>query len=154
MRRISVTPGMTAGSRVRLASATLLVAACVISTGCGRNDWGFVEGVVTLRGEPVGPGTLIFTPTGPEQTTSAIAHFGEDGRYEVKSPGNKPGAPIGEYRVRVEPGGEEDFGDEQSGPPPDAKIPRQLLGYGANLTATIKKGDNTINLELASQGDS
>jgi len=131
--------------------AMLVGIVCLAIVGCGPSDWGYVEGVVKLNGEPVGPGTLIFTPNDSGNTTSAIAHFGEDGRYTVMRPGEKPGAPIGEYRIRVEAGGEGTFGEENAGSPTQPVIPRQYLGYGANLTANIQPGDNKIDFELSQQ---
>jgi hypothetical protein len=129
-------------------SALLLLAICCAG-GCGRGDWGTAEGVVTLGVKPVGPGTLIFEPTDQAETRSGIAHFGEDGRYEnLRSAGNEAGLPAGEYRIRVQAGGEESFGEEQAGPPPPSAIPPQYLNYGAGLTAKIEPGDNEIDFEL------
>ena len=136
------------GARGWLARVSLVGLLCLASGGCGRSDWGYVEGVVTLHGEAVGPGTLVFEPVDSEQGRSAMAHFGEDGRYALKSAGNETGAPSGEYRVVVHAQGEGDFGDEQAGPPGEPSIPPRYLGYGAGLTATVEAGSNTINLEL------
>jgi hypothetical protein len=134
--------------RLRWAAAGVVLPICLIQGGCGSRDWGYVDGVVTLGGDPIGPGTLVFEPTGPDLTVSGIAHFDESGRYELKSAGNKTGVPVGEYRVRVDGKGQEDFTEERTGPPPAPAIPRQYLDYGAGLTATVESGNNTINLEL------
>ena len=125
-----------------------LLAAILLFGGCGESDWGQVEGVVTLRGEPIGPGTLIFEPTSPELTRSGMGQFAEDGHYEIKSAGNEAGLPAGEYRVRIHAEAGEDFGEERVGPPPESAIPPQYLNYGAGLMATVEPGSNTINLEL------
>jgi hypothetical protein len=130
------------------AAAAKVAAICVTLGGCGQNDWAYVDGVVTLGGEPIGPGTLVFEPISSEQTRSGMAHFADDGRYKLKSAGNKEGLPVGEYRVRVDSRGEEAFGEEWVGPPPASPIPQEYLQYGAGLTATVESGSNTINLEL------
>lgn len=138
----------SAPMRSWLVAAGLVAAACALG-GCGRSDWGYVEGVVTLEGEPVGPGTLLFEPAGPGQTKSAMAHFGEDGRYELMSPGDELGAPVGEYHVAVYGGGEGSFGEEQVGPASQSQIPRRYLDPGTSgLTATVQQGNNTIDFNL------
>jgi hypothetical protein len=126
----------------------LIISTICLAGGCGPSDWGYVEGVVTLGGEPIGPGTLVFEPVSTDQTRSGIAHFGEDGRYQLVSAGNKEGLPVGEYRIRVDGKGEGSFGEERVGPPAASPIPQEYLQYRANLTATVESGSNTINLEL------
>jgi hypothetical protein len=129
----------------RLAAAGVIAAIGLTSIGCGGGDWGYVQGVVTLGGSPIGPGTLILEPADPESGIRAItASFGEDGRFELKSGADEPGVPAGEYRVRI-------FTDEQAAPTQPSKIPRRYSDYSTSgLTANVQPGDNTIDFELKS----
>ncbi len=132
-----------------------MVAASLLSivamTGCGDKDWGYVTGMVTLHGEPVGPGSIMFEPIGPEDSTTraAIAHFEEDGHYVLKSAGNREGTKVGDYRVTIHGGGEEAFGDEQTDPNQVSKIPaRYSDSRYSELTATVEPGKKTIDFDL------
>ena len=72
-----------------ICSTVILCAIC----GCSDDKWGYVSGRVTLQGKPVGPGSMMFEPENPPTVTtpSAIAHFREDGKYTLKSAGNRNG---------------------------------------------------------------
>jgi hypothetical protein len=121
-------------------------------TGCGDKNWGTVTGTVTLKGAPVGPGSLMFEPANPESITapSAIGHFREDGKYALKSAGNREGAPTGEYFVMIHGRGEESFGDELIDPKHKSAIPAKYLNHRASgLKATVKPGENTIDFDLS-----
>jgi len=114
--------------------------------GCGNSDWGYLEGTVRLNGEPVGPGTMTFEPVAGDKA-GALASFGEDGKYSVRSAGRKEGAPIGEYRVAIIGG--ESFGEEVAGPRPPSKIPaRYSQPATSNLTVTIEPGTKTMDFDL------
>ena len=127
-----------------------LAAVCLMFSGCGVGDWGYAQGVVTLDGKPVGPGTLILEPADPQASSRAvIAYFGEDGRYELKTAPDEPGVPAGEYRVRIYGRGGADFTDEQAVPTQPSKIPPRYSDYSTSgLTANVQPGDNTIDFEL------
>jgi hypothetical protein len=123
-----------------------IAAALLLNAGCGGSDWGYLEGTVRVNGQPVGPGTITFEPTVGDKA-GAVASFGEDGKYEVRSAGRKEGAAVGEYRVAIYGGG--NFGEEVSGPRPPSKIPPR---YGdpatSDLTATIEPGTKTVDFDL------
>ena len=93
--------------------------------GCSDDKWGHVTGTVTLQGKPVGPGSMMFEPEDPPTVTtpSAIAHFREDGKYTLKSAGNREGAPVGTYLVMIHGRSEEQFGDEIVDPKAKSAIP-------------------------------
>ena len=123
----------------------------VAVAGCGEKDWGYVEGTVMVDGQPVGPGSLMFEPIDPDQNTvsAAIGHFKEDGKYLLKSAGNREGAKAGEYRVMIHSRSEEKFGEEEIDPTAPSAIPARYLDYGSSgLTKTIKPGQNTIDFDL------
>ena len=119
---------------------------CLI-IGCNDQQWGELEGVVTVDGVPAGPGSISLAPVDASQA-GAMGSFGEDGRYTVVSAGRKEGAPAGEYRVTIHGG---DFGTESGQPPAPSKIPSR---YGdpssSNLNVTIEPGRQTFDFDLKS----
>jgi hypothetical protein len=117
----------------------------------GDKNWGYVTGTVTLKGQPVGPGSMMFEPENPPTTTtpSAIAHFREDGKFELKSAGNRKGAPVGTYLVMIHGRSEERFGDEIVDPKEKSAIPAKYLNHRlSGLKATVKPGSQTIDFDL------
>lgn len=121
-------------------------------TGCSDPNWGTVTGTVTLQGQPIGPGSIMFEPANPPNLTtpSAIAHFREDGNYALRSAGNRSGAPAGEYFVMIHGRSEETFGDERIDPNVKSKIPAKYMNHRTSgLKATVKPGENTIDFDLA-----
>lgn len=141
--------GIAAGRACRAAAAW--AALFVLASGCGDENWGYVTGTVTLEGKPVGPGTLMFEPADPASITapSAIAHFREDGKYVLKSAGNRKGAPAGDYLVMIHGRGEEAFGDERIEDDYQSPIPAKYLNHRkSGLTATVKPGSQVIDFDL------
>jgi hypothetical protein len=119
--------------------------------GCSDDKWGHVTGTVTLQGKPVGPGSMMFEPENPPTVTtpSAIAHFREDGKYTLKSAGNREGAPIGTYLVMIHGRSEEAFGDEIVDPNAKSTIPAKYLNHRlSGLKATVQPGSQTIDFDL------
>jgi hypothetical protein len=121
--------------------------------GCGSSDWGYVEGIVTLEGQPVGPGTLIFEPAGPDRRSepSAVGHLNAQGEYTL-SAGEKIGASVGEYRVTIIGGDSASFAEEMK-MPEEARslIPARYQSSEAGLTANVAPGKQTIDFELKKQ---
>jgi hypothetical protein len=133
-------------SNVFILAAAIAVTLVPVLSGCGGDDWGYLEGTVKLNGESVGPGTIYLTPA-DDSRAGAVATFGEDGTYSIISAGRKPGAPPGEYRVTIRGG--ENLTAETAAPPPETKIPpRYGTPAGSNLTVTIEPGDNTRDFDL------
>lgn len=132
----------------RSLSAFVLLAAIA---GCGRSDWGYVTGTVTVDGQAVGPGTLVFEPTDPKNVNgpSSLGYFGEDGRYQLLSVGKVEGAAAGEYRVVIMPGAPGSLSDENT-KLKDVKtaIPARYFDYGAGLTASVIPGSQAIDFAL------
>lgn len=138
-----------------LQNSKLLLALAAVALlsipGCSDSNWGHVTGTVSLQGQPVGPGSLMFEPEGAAtaSATSAIAHFREDGKYELKSAGNRKGAPIGTYLVMIHGRSEESFGDEVVNPDQKSVIPHKYMNHRlSGLKATIKPGSQTIDFDL------
>jgi hypothetical protein len=136
----------------RLRAAICLSATFGAFCGCSDDKWGYVTGTVTLKGQPVGPGSMMFEPENPASVTtpSAIAHFREDGKYSLKSAGNREGAPVGTYLVMIHGRSEEAFGDEVIDPNEKSAIPKKYLNHRlSGLKATVKPGKQTIDFDLA-----
>jgi hypothetical protein len=122
------------------------VAVAILFVGCGSQDWGYLNGTVTLNGQPVGPGTITFEPVNADRSGS-MASFSADGKYSVISAGRKEGAKVGEYRVLIQGG--ESFGAEEAGPRPASKIrPRYANPNTSDLTVTIEPGTKTVDFDL------
>jgi len=135
----------------RLGAAICLCATLSTLGGCSDKNWGYVTGTVTVKGQPVGPGSMMFEPENPESVTtpSAIAHFREDGKYTLKSAGNREGAPVGTYLVMIHGRSEEAFGDENIDPNEKSAIPKKYLNHRlSGLKATVKPGQQTIDFDL------
>jgi hypothetical protein len=86
---------MTMIARMILAGA-LTALVC----GCGSSDVGTVSGTVTIGGQPLGEGTVVFenAPAG----ISVNTEIGPDGGYTVKTY-EFDGLPPGTYQVAIRP---------------------------------------------------
>ena len=128
--------------------ATMLAAS---AGGCGSGDIGQVHGLITVNGQPVGPGSVFFDPIIEEDTGQrpAIAQFGSDGKYVLVMAGNVPGARVGKYRVTVRPNSG-DFGAEEAQVTGKASPihPRYLNPDSSGLTADVVAGDQKIDFDL------
>ncbi len=92
---------------VRASAGPLLVAVgCLGLSACANDPIGRtvpVKGQVTLRGQPLKLGSVVFWPMKEKadgQAFEAAAQIAEDGGYELVTRG-KPGAPPGTYKVTV-----------------------------------------------------
>jgi hypothetical protein len=123
--------------------AAILLVTCV---GCGGSDWGYLEGTVTLNGQPVGPGTISLQPVS-EDRAGATAGFGADGKFTVMSAGRKQGARTGEYVVVIRGG--ENLNEETVGRQPVSMIPARYSNPTmSDLRVTIQPGKNTVEFDL------
>ncbi len=116
--------------------------------GCGEKNWATVSGTVTLNGAPIGPGTIMFEPSGSAdpRARSGIGNFAEDGRYTVRSAGGRDGLPAGEYIVIING---TTSGDEQIDPSQTSKIPPKYLNPNTSgLMASLQAGDNAVDFDL------
>lgn len=78
----------------------LLVTVLGAAVGC---DSGMipVHGTVTVNGQPAAGLQVTFAPTDPQTGTSATGFTQTDGTYTLHYPGEKVGAPAGEYVVEI-----------------------------------------------------
>jgi hypothetical protein len=141
----------------------VLILLILVVTGCqkGRSlKVEYVEGIVTLDGEPVQGANILFVPLKKGEGTieAAGGMSDEQGLYKLSSMNGDPekGAVAGEYRVLVEKVEVRDLtvngSQRRIGDPDYIQISLLPKIYGdkekSPLTATINPGKNNINLEL------
>lgn len=73
----------------------------VSGTGCNRETYGVVEGVVTLDGMPLSKTEVVFMPDPEKGMTGkrSVALTDEQGHYRITSDAGRAGAPVGFHRV-------------------------------------------------------
>jgi hypothetical protein len=117
----------------------------LVVLGCNsvdHPDLGYVEGTVTLDGEPVEGAYITFFQQGSRPSSGKTD---ENGYYELYYTNTAKGATPGEHTVRITT---HEAGDESEGiEGTEEKIPAK---YNANteLTRTVEPGNNEINFEL------
>jgi hypothetical protein len=142
----------------------LCVASLIVSAGCGgsgRAPLGKVTGTVNYRGEPVKSGTIILEVPGTRQATGKIV----DGKItEVTTHDPNDGVPVGTAKIAVfaTQAAAQGAAPATGGNPGSYKMDPNYMGSGAQslipakynnpatsgLTAEIKKGENTLTLDL------
>lgn len=118
--------------------------------GCGGKP-ASVSGIATLDGNPLERGMVGFAPaSGGIKATGKIL---SDGSYTL-STNKESGLEPGEYEMTVV-SREPSIENPQGGPPmPGAFITprRYAIAKTSGLRIKVKRGSNTINLELFSEG--
>ncbi|HEY0983468.1 hypothetical protein [Schlesneria sp.] len=123
-----------------------LLASSLLGSGCsGSKPQSYVTGMVSLDGEPVGGGSILFID---EKGQTANAPLQEDGQYSLKcSPGS--------YRVAISPPPAVDpLAAKSTGQPaaPTIKIPKAYQEVRTSgLMADVAAGTNTHEFELDSK---
>lgn len=127
-------------------------ALCGIIIGCSKSEGpelGYVEGIVTLNGEPLDGATIQFEPTGG-RASSAITD--ERGHYILDFSATSQGALVGKHVVRIQSARAASGGE---GGAPLVKSRPEILPakYHARseLTAEVQGGNNTIDFALESK---
>jgi hypothetical protein len=129
---------------VRIFVCSFAVTFLAVVIGCGGGpEMGEVTGTVTLDGKPAANLEVSFNPKDSRQGTTALGYTKADGTYELRYPGDKTGAPVGQYTVSIV-GAEV---DEEAGAP--ISIPERY-NTETELTATVEAGSNTIDFKLTS----
>lgn len=137
-----------------LAGLAMLV---VVAAGCGGGvdlpNRAKVSGRVTLDGQPVTRGTVVFTPDNTRGTTGppAYGQIGPDGKYELttdRSGRGGDGAVVGFHKVAVQA-----REDVMPGEIARLLVPTRYEDPDrSGLTGEVKAGQpNEINLELRSK---
>lgn len=84
----------------------LLVAACLVSAGCGSSrdpnlpTTASASGKVTYKGQPVNTGTITLHPLG--KGNPAVGLLDANGNFELSTYGARDGAVIGQHKVTIE----------------------------------------------------
>ena len=124
--------------------ALLALFMTVFITGCGQDRLYEVTGKVTVNGKTVPGMEVRFEPKDPSIGTTAIGYTQADGTYKLHYPGDKTGAPPGEYTVSIS-GGD----GEVDGPP--VRVAAKFNSE-TTLTATVKSGqENIFNFDVPSE---
>lgn len=109
-----------------------------------------VTGVVTLDGEPLPGGTVVFFSK-HELGVNAVGRVGPDGSYDLWAHEAGRGASVGENEITIQPppsnvsfpGGGRQF---------DILIPRKYARRETSgITEVVRAGVNTINIDLVSR---
>ena len=81
----------------------LALACCLglLLSGCGKQEFGIVEGKVTLDGKPLTNASIVFEDA--NRGISVNAPLAASGTFKVQT-FDKPGLPPGNYRVAIRPG--------------------------------------------------
>jgi hypothetical protein len=121
------------------------VCVLMVSTlGCNSGTpMGQVQGKVTVDGKPVKGLEVNFQPKDPAIGTTATGYTQADGSYKLHYPGDKEGAPVGDYTVSIA-GGET---DDETGI--KVTIPAKYNSQ-TELNRTVVAGENKIDFELTS----
>lgn len=112
----------------------------MILSGCGGADrppMGYVTGVVTVDGDPLGGAIVSFKP---EVGRAALGVTNEDGTYELKYIHNEKGCKIGPNYVT--------FSSPTTGTVTHSIPPKYLVQ--SDLVVDVKRGKNTFDFELES----
>jgi hypothetical protein len=126
----------------------LFALSLLILAGCGSDQLAEITGKVTLDGQPLAGAEVNFEPVDPTIGTTGTGYTQPpDGSYKIFYPGDKEGAPAGEYKVWIA-GGE--IEDEEGGGSA-TKVPGKYSLENSPLTATVEAGKaNVFDWELTS----
>jgi hypothetical protein len=118
--------------------------------GSGRREvLGPVSGRVTLAGEPVKQGYVIFRSDA--RGVHIMAEIDDRGEYRVSMAGGF-GLPLGDYQVYLSPPvAEVPFGPAKEPPRPSevAKFPEKYLQpQTSGLTLSVNRGENRLDIDM------
>ena len=134
--------------------------ALLVMAGCGKKglDVHPVRGVVTVDGQTVRGVIITFEPVDTSSIEKAFGETDESGVYMLTSTNGPPqgGALAGEYKVKASWPERDKVnvvrypdGTESTFPTYEEKLPPFYLDpETSGLTATVKRGKNTINFDL------
>jgi hypothetical protein len=145
----------------------LFVLTALCCTGCFNNGLAKVSGVVTVAGQPVPSGTIMFTPTGGPAAVGEI----KNGNYTLTTYQPGDGAWIGSHRVVIqatsigpssiiEPKSIEDEINPAPGTSGKILVPGKVTwlvpekysqSHTTPLTAEVKKGNNVLPFDLPAE---
>ncbi len=152
---------------VGVGTIAVVAVALVLSTGCGGGtsyegaERAAVSGSVTLDGEPLPYGSILFLGQGENRMASGVI---QDGSYAITE---AQGPNLGEYTVQIsgsaeaplEPldGDEDEEDEDENAPDPDEAdtgpeiVPAQY-NEDSTLKVTITAGENTYDVPMTTGG--
>lgn len=136
--------------RPRLTLLSCMLAAAILSTvGCFKGDTpelGYVEGNVTLDGEPLEGALITFYPQGGGRPS--YGRTNASGWYEMIYTNQAKGVLPGEHSISISTFQRAEDGVEGSPETVPAKY-----NVETELTRTVEASDNVIDFELDSEGE-
>jgi hypothetical protein len=136
-----------------LVAMTLVILSAVLA-GCGSGEHAAVEGAVTLDGQPVDGGVIIFFPVADSQGQANRVPASteiKNGRYAMDS---SHGPAVGKCRVEIhwnkKTGKQIPSGDPPNKVDETVQVIPTIYNKRTILTPEIKAGANTFNYELKS----
>lgn len=155
MRRKKIVRGsICTRSLVQFLVCGLAILTAPSFSGCGGKEgpsFGQVTGKVTLDGQPVQAGIVMFIPDLASGTTgpASQAQISSEGQYELAGPGGRKGALVGTHLVTV--AGPEVSSDSSGQPGLSIKLPeRYKYEQSSGIKKEVLEGENTIDIELSS----
>ncbi|HEX4414353.1 MAG TPA: hypothetical protein VH107_12040 [Lacipirellulaceae bacterium] len=141
------------GMRGNRRYAVLSVAAAIaVFVGCrGGSMESEVSGTVTLDGNKIGPGTIVFAPI-TAHGRPATGSIASDGTYKLET-SRDAGLALGSYRVAVSVRKMPENVKRGDRPPPGKLLIPEKYEDDAKsgLQYDVSPGRNTINVELVSK---
>ncbi len=145
---------------LRLLAMFVLLGLALGCGGSGHGPLGKVEGTVTLEGQPIAEGTIIFEVTGARPATGQISA----GKIvDVTTYDPNDGVPVGEAAVAIfatavaspelttpaNPDETSKLGKDYMGGNAQSLIPKKYNNPATSeLTCTIESGQNEVNFDL------
>ncbi len=139
----------TGSGRLILAAFPVVVALMPLGCADSGPTKGSVTGKITCGSQPVPKGTITFVSTDPNRR-NAIGAIRSDGTYRLQTEVPGDGAILGDYQVAISSRDDAILDYTPLKPiRPRRLIPARYEDPAASgLTATVKKGSNTLNFEL------
>jgi hypothetical protein len=121
----------------------LFFSAGLVGCGPARAPTGKVSGKVTLQGQPLSSGVVLFS--NEKLGAGASAKLDPTGSYQLDAP-----LPVGSYQVAVQPPPPPAPHEmPQAAPPPRTNIPAKYQDpKTSELKATVNEGSNTADFAI------
>lgn len=148
-----------------LSSLPIMLALLALGFAGCNGETGYVEGTVTLDGQPIDQATVTFYP---EEGRASLGRTDSAGKYKLLYTSSLDGAVIGEHKVTISTKvdaeveyGDSDYENDEQGKVKDVNLVTKArnesmpLKYRDRkktvLTATVTSGSNTIDFELTTE---
>ncbi len=131
----------------------ILMLVSLVCLGCGRGDLpdlGYVEGIVTLDGQPLPNATLTFQPESAGRPS--YGRTDEKGWYELIFTAGNEGATLGKHTIAITTLADGDPDADPPIPSSPEKLPSQYNSR-TELTREVQPGKNDGDFELSSEGE-